>query len=217
MRVAIIGCSHTYTQRNNYYNWAMRLADKFPQHTFDNYAYFGHGHLWMDMVLKHILYECEYDYIIVQLTSNKRWHMAIECGTDYTWHIEDTFGKNNNLNQYYLETAHYVYDSFNTEIPDIHGWLHQNGNILPEKKYWQFKRGDNNLAKYYSDLFVKQLDNTPNLCYYNWVSLKNEFCNEYGEEYVLTQLMDETLHYNDRGHQLLFGKLESLGIFDALI
>ena len=62
--VTVQFCTHEHV-------WSKLLADKYPHLDVDNFAMPGHGTFYMDMVLKHIMYEREenYDWILVQLTS----------------------------------------------------------------------------------------------------------------------------------------------------
>ena len=74
-RVAIIGCSHSdYSLRPH--NWVRFCAQDFPDLHFDVYALGGHGHIYMDIVLKDIW--DTYDHYIVQLTQPTRWMLGFQ-------------------------------------------------------------------------------------------------------------------------------------------
>jgi len=74
-RVAVIGCSHSdYALRPH--NWVRFCAQDFPDIHFDVFAQGGHGHLYMDIVLKDIW--DTFDHYIVQLTQPTRWLLGIQ-------------------------------------------------------------------------------------------------------------------------------------------
>lgn len=74
-RVAIIGCSHSdYDLRPH--SWVKFCAQDFPHLHFDVFAQGGHGHLYMDLVLKDIW--DTFDHYIVQLTQPTRWMLGFQ-------------------------------------------------------------------------------------------------------------------------------------------
>jgi hypothetical protein len=214
MRVAIIGCSHTFVD-DIQPSWTRFYAEQNPRIQIDNYAHFGHGHLYMDMVLKYLLYENKsYDRIVVQMTGDKRWHAAIEADIGYNWIAQKI---TDNLNRIYLDTPRIVYNTVDKKNHvKIPGSIHQNGSIIPQNKLNQYKPGPWNLAQYYSQLFEKQIQTIDNLSYFHFKDVKVAFIEKYGEEYLLTHLMDETLHFNKYGHQLFYEYLVKSNILPLI-
>jgi hypothetical protein len=95
-RVAIIGCSHSDWQQSeqvpNKVGWVEQLAINFPHVEFHSFAKMGHGALWYDFVLKHLIdkYEDYFDSVIVQLTAKGRWIFPLRhTAYDEKWLTEN--------------------------------------------------------------------------------------------------------------------------------
>lgn len=220
-RIAILGCSHSDLNSNDHINWTTFLARKYPNILFDNYAASGHGHLYMDIALKHCLYENNYDSIIVQLTGSNRWSIPLQTDmTSHTWQKCNYWNGGpdslDNLNRIILPTpranlagngVHWdlFYDHRNISL-----W--QNGLVIPKHKQSQYIPGElSSLAQYYTDLFVKMLNNTNRIKYFsvkNYLgdnmglndSIIGILKNKYGSDGVANRL-DDTLHLNTQGYK----------------
>lgn len=206
MKVAIIGCSHTYVNSGGIVHepsWTRVYALENPHIQIDNYAHFGHGHLYMDMVLKYLLYENKsYDKIVVQMTGDKRWHAAIPTNVGYNWTTQKI---TDNLNRVWLDTSRLVYnDSDNKIHKKLPGYIHQHGSILSSPRDDEYQPGHYSIAQYYTQLFEKQLQTIDNLSYWDYNTVKRAFIKEYGGSYVVTELKDDTMHFNEKGHQLVY-------------
>jgi len=90
-RVAIIGCSHSDDcgcDSGNDYVWVKQMADANPHIEFHNYSKVGHGSLYFDMVLKHLVTEgLEYDKVILQWTGGSRWMDPVQAEN---WYVDYT-------------------------------------------------------------------------------------------------------------------------------
>ena len=219
-RIAILGCSHSDLNSNDHINWTTFLARKYPNIIFDNYAASGHGHLYMDIVLKHCLYEKNYDSIIVQLTGSNRWSIPLQTDmTNHTWHKCKYWNGGpdslDNLNRMILPSPRaniagtgVHWDMFK-DNKNISLWQH--GLVVPSYKQSQYIPGKlSSLADYYTDLFVKTLSKTNGVKYFsvkNYIgdniglkdSITNILKNKYGDEGLANRL-DDTLHLTEQGY-----------------
>lgn len=77
-RIAVIGCSQSEFAQASGRPWSVYMAEEFNVHV-DNWALSGKGHLWFDLVLKHIIInKIHYDAIIVQFASLGRWFIPVD-------------------------------------------------------------------------------------------------------------------------------------------
>jgi len=77
-RIAILGCSHSDWQQGptERRGWIEQIATQYPNIEFHSFARMGHGSLWYDFILKHIIANFEpnyFDAVIIQLTAQGRW------------------------------------------------------------------------------------------------------------------------------------------------
>lgn len=222
-KVAIIGCSHSDIHSNDHENWTTFLARRYSNINFHNYASSGHGHVFHDLVLKHVMYEEEYDKIIVQLTGDNRWSIPLphDINLDDKWIIEQ-HGSCGNMYKHRLKFARYNTTSFNSTCDqDLlqklktlkeynRGSLSVNGFNLPEAKEWQYTPGVHTMAQYYSKLFVKSLDRLP-VVYFSFhndmgnnIGLPGTITSIFGErwgELGLVERLDDTLHCTNKGYR----------------
>lgn len=77
-RVAVIGCSQSEYDMASGKPWSIYMTEDFDVHV-DNWSLRGKGHLWYDLVLKHIVAnQIQYDAVIIQETSMGRWFIPVD-------------------------------------------------------------------------------------------------------------------------------------------
>lgn len=203
MNVAIIGCSFSDVNYNPN-NWTELLAKKYPTINFWNYSKGGRGHLYQDMCLKHALFVEKFDYIIVQCTGRLRWQ------------VPDT-----QVQQWEADVT--PWDSFVVEKhhPNMYVMRQTEGVetiIVGDDRLEDNPRKPFRTA--YNGLYYKQLEafaKLYNLHYFSFPTLKYVknniaqsedvfvwFENKLGEQEFIETCLDDTLHLNKKGNQILF-------------
>lgn len=228
-RVAIIGCSHSDIADVDHINWTTMLANKHPDIMFDNYAASGHGHLYMDIVLKHILYQSliDYDLIIVQTTGSNRWSIPLPATrrTTVPWIRKKV---SENLVKVIMDSPRYNITGANSHtmfdtLKPLGGSLYQDGHVIPKHKTHQYEPGDQTMALYFSQLFILQLRKLSNHIPIVYFGMQGGYCGdniglektlhqiikEDRSEEGLANLLDDTLHFTEEGYSVMLDILES--------
>lgn len=168
-RVAIIGCSHSDSQQGDQtpdkIGWAEQLAISFPSIEFHSFARMGHGALWYDFVLKHLVdkYEDYFDCIIVQLTAKGRWIFPLRHPTyDNKWVVSDRLSNYKIHSLKSNRIAMTQYGSFECATPDDPYFFRQTENVKPIVDCYTNKRETvdqsyDNFSLQYESLFENTL------------------------------------------------------------
>lgn len=235
--VAILGCSHSAIRTCDKV-WTKILADKNPNLQIDNFAKSGHGHLYMDMVLKHIMYESEtkYDWIIVQLSGNSRWHQPImgeKLENPFRIEEDTTHG---NFRTWVLDTVrentrpYTKFEQLNTDEVSFRG---SSGPLHIEKFKQRWKNEHFSDAEYFSQLFKKQINDmalqgVPISYFSFWhehahatdniglkTSAKVKLLEQAGSEIEFAKnYMQDDGHLNEYGNEKLYEILAELPLFN---
>jgi hypothetical protein len=153
-RIAILGCSHTDWQQGSRARrgWVEQLAVQFPDVEFHNFARMGHGSLWFDFVLKHLIANYEPDYfsaVIVQLTARGRWLFPLRHSVDKDQWLSHVFKKRPIGNYYtHMLKSHRV-------VTTQHGTFETGSYIRDwEHEPWAFRTDTdiaNDIGKHYQN------------------------------------------------------------------
>ena len=226
MKFAILGCSHS-SIRTHEHVWSKLLADKYPHLDVDNFAMPGHGTFYMDMVLKHIMYEREenYDWILIQLTSPNRWFTPIACENKPLW--KTVFEQDN-----YREIVNTLPRLKTDIITDPQPPYVNEGMVGNEDP---IELGVMNESFYYTDLFVKQIqdmskagvplsyftfwNNMPPIDNIGFGMSANRYIHSLAKDELdfVENWLDDTLHLNKQANIRLLNKLEGLPLFRQYI
>lgn len=241
-KVAVIGCSHSSIRTNDQV-WIKQLADRFTHLEVYNYAMPGHGTLYFDMVLKHIMYEQEinYDWIIIQLQSSSRWHIPVMGNPDKEEWI--TIRSSNNYKEIVNTNTRIGNLRPITNFNDIN-WdgIVENGHIrIPDHKRQRFIDnhvfGQRHDATTMQRLFEMQIDDMAKkgvpISYFNfwynsdWISKDNIGLKQSAHDYIrsfassdedfIENYLQEDLHFNAHSNTLLVEKLLTLPLFTQYI
>ena len=224
--LVVLGCSHSSWRTHNRV-WPIQLAERYSNINVLNYSLPGHGHYYMDLCLKHLMYEnkMDIDWIIVQFTGIRRFTIPVFCAEpEEMWKhvLPDDANVPNNYNELALTTSRRlrIQPLNSNEFEDI-GTISSNashGKMPTEGVYSE--------PEYFTELFKKQIIDMakylPISCFTMWnianldnIGMKETFYNYMKRTYgSLDEYFDETQHFNGNANTILLDKLESLPLFN---
>ena len=222
--VAVLGCSHS-SERTHDRMWPVQLAERYPNLNIINYSMPGHGHYYMDIILKHLMYESEeqIDWIIVQFTGFHRHHNPILCSkTDPMFRsslAHDTHLPKN-YNALSLCTSRRIrIHTLDADSLEDFGTISTNGAHDHKPNEGVYSE-----AEYFTRLFQKQVIDMakylPLSCFTIWdrpnvdnIGMKESFWAYINRTYNLNEHLDESGHFNDKANTILVNYLEGLPLF----
>jgi hypothetical protein len=225
-KVAVIGCSHSDDCGNfqgRGYVWPLLMAKEYPHIQFDNYSKIGHGHLYFDMVLKHIISSnIHYDKIILQLTGDQRWFNPVASNNYYDSNfapVPDFYPEADNLNKFTYTWPRQ--GQLNAKVlkngEKFYG--SKDCNLIPfDNEYYDQSKG--NMPKSYTDLFLKTLHiYNPYFKIFTfnileealddkWHGKYPSFQSSFKNQLSFANLLDDSLHLNQAGNRHLYNWLK---------
>lgn len=215
---------------DNGLDWIHHMSIDNPHVEFHNYAAQGHGPLYYDFILKYILSEFPddyYDAVIIQYTVEGRWHfpLCIEnapyvsseeitdnyvvkrwvssrlVGTLHHNHVQHVNSETTRKHILMAGKALYSYkDDKKTDLMYEHAFMSTLNKLYgPHFKnifYFDFLNG------YIKELNDQDHSNRTNIgvldSFVNWAR------SVYGEEYLLMNILNDSMHCTSEGNQLLY-------------
>lgn len=229
-KLAVVGCSFTdlYPSKqfpddlNQTYSWLWFAVQDFPHVHFDTYASGGHGVLYFDTVLKHLVTQ-EYKNTLLQLTDDSRWYMPLASQplkpNESFWH-EEKF--TDNLTQFRLKhNSVAITGNVNAHIklapssPDKAKEFYE--SKLGHSKWW----GPSQVPQMYSDLFNETLYLYNNVfdkfVYFSFYHQITNNCNlegslydfltaKFGYETFVKKYLSDDKHLNYHGAEIAYNE-----------
>ena len=227
-KLAVVGCSftdlypgkHQPDDLNITYSWLWFAVKDYPHIHFDTYASGGHGVLYFDTVLKHLVTQ-GYENTLLQLTDNARWYMPLASQPlkpgENCWHSENYA---DNLTQYKLKVNTIaITGNFNTHIKLAPQSPRSSYDFYLSKvgkgKWW----GPSQLPAMYSDLFNQTLHLYNNVfkkfVYFSFYQQRTNNCNlegslydflasKFGYQTFVKKYLTDDRHLNYQGAEIAY-------------